>query len=125
MNTQLKKTRISQTLELFASNQHIIQKATGFTDVEYNSLLFDTAMIFLEDMYPPKTAYEEYWMNHANSKDFWHWFISEWRMKEKRLLKDYELSDIQLTKKAYLYRIKRLPFDPFFERAFNHNYLKR
>jgi hypothetical protein len=64
-------------------------------------------------------------MAHATNPEYWDWFMSEWKMHEIRLLKDYELSDVPLTDQAYFNRIGRFHYQPFLERAFQHNYLRR
>lgn len=77
-----KRTRIAQMRAKYASNQQYIQKVAGLNDLEYYSLVFETACAFLEEIYPDKAPYKKFYEIASRSPQFWLWWKSEWKKWE-------------------------------------------
>ena len=108
----------------FASNQQYIQKVANLTEVEYNTILFDMGMLFLEERFPAKPVYEEYFLMHTRNKKFWNWFIMEYKAMEHKIISQYRNSDIPLRLESYILRMNTIIVNRFVERSFNHHYLR-
>ena len=112
-----KKTHIQQRRTLFHNNQQQIMILCKIEEQDYLELKFETAMQFLEQLFP---QYNSLVQRHATSSFYWKWWRSEWSLWEDQLLRDLPQIDAQ----EYYQELGFLIHDGMVENSFRNNYLK-
>lgn len=79
----MKKTQLA-----FVSGEMILTKETvksklNLTELEYNTILFEMGMTFIERVYPKST--DEYLL-HSRNKMFWNWYQLQFHASAKSFL---------------------------------------
>lgn len=121
MRTQ---THIETIRQNYLSNQVLIQTAIGLSSSDYKMFLFETGCFFLEDIYPQDMGYEIAYMVASQDKNFWNWWISEWKRWEQELLDHLNDNKLKLDKLTYETEMKQIAWDATISHSYHHNYLK-
>lgn len=112
------KKHIQQVRNTYAANKQIILARTSLKETDYLELKFETAMQFLERLFP---NYKVLVQRHSQSKLFWSWWHSEWCIWEDQMI----YSHIYIDANEYYIEIEHMAHCGSVEQSFRHNYLKQ
>ncbi len=119
------KTRIDKRRMEFESNRQYIQHAVGLSDYNYNLLIYETGMLFLNQLYPEGTSFYKWLSIHERSPSFWKWWKAEWHKWEDEFLQQLEDNKVITFSPAfYGRRIVSMTNEKHIESSYQHNYLK-
>ncbi len=121
------QTKISYTKkikELYAFNQAYIQKIVNLPNLEYYEMEFETGCLFLEQLFPRKFLWDNYYKAHAYQKEFWIWWKAEWKKWERGLIDYLKINQVKITKQLWMEEMHKLLQDGYVESSFHKNYLK-
>lgn len=120
------KTRVQRLIERYESNQQFIQKVVSLTDQQYANEVFETGIMFLEQMYPPNDKrFAEHYQKHAYSAAFWKWWRIEWKKWENDLVNFLTMSTVKLSQNVWLQEMQQMAHDNRTEISFTESYLKK
>lgn len=127
INTKPKspKTRLQKLIKKYESNQHFIHQITNLSKDDYSLAVFETGIMFLEQLYPRSTMFESHYKKYAYSQSFWKWWKVEWKKWENDLVNYLALSSLKLSQKIWLDEMQQLAHDRHTEISFTENYLKK
>lgn len=118
------KSHIQAIREKYLSNQVLIQTALELNTEDYQMFLFETGFLFLEDIYPASMGLETPYKVASQDKNFWTWWLSEWKSWEQELLDHLNFNHRKLDKLTYETEMKQIAWDCTIEHSYQHNYLK-
>ena len=119
-----KESHIQKQRTFHARNRKYIVQVLELDASAYNTLLFDTGVLFLEHLYPRDTTYESYYKKVAYDSRFWNWFTLEWKKWESELIDVLKLQKEAIAQEDWQEEMQQMALDGWVERSFNHNYLK-
>lgn len=118
-------TRIDERKKVFASNRQFIQHIANLTDYNYNLLVYEIGDLFLETLFPAVSSFEKYKAAHERSRNYWLWWMAEFKKWEDNFLQEMEDNKIvTISPKFYGQQILSIVNCKNIESSFNHNYLK-
>lgn len=117
-------THISEIRKKYEFNRLFILMATGLTDYQYNTILFEQGMIFLDLEYPPQTDYEEFRKFVAYDKDFWNWWQSVWKKHENDFVEFVSEWKCVFTAKFYTEEMEQITHESTTSKIFYEQYQK-
>ena len=80
----MKTTHIQRVKQKHLKNESFILQKAGVSQYQYNELIFETGLKFLEEFYGEKA--EKYQKHFAYDRAFWAWFMLEWKEYEQVML---------------------------------------
>jgi len=79
----MKKTQLSHVSGEMILVKETIKAKLNLSELEYNTMLFDMGMIFIERVYPKGS--DEYVL-HSRNKLFWNWYVLQYHVSAKSFL---------------------------------------
>lgn len=125
--TKTKKiTHVQHQKKVLESNQQLIRTVLGLSTNEYNEIIFDYGLMFLDMFYDRSSQAQAEWIEKMSKQpqyQFWKWWNSEWRMTEYILLRVLKSDRLPLTKHVWLTTMTEMVHDGTTEKSFI-NFLK-
>lgn len=95
MKTTVKTiTHIQQQRNLHKQSRKYIQQRLKLSDYEYQNELFERGCRFLEDEYA-HGKFQKYYKQFSRDKNYWKWFIAEWKQFEGDYVADIEIAHLK------------------------------
>ena len=117
------KSKIQKQREQQEQNLHAIIKHASINKDEYDMILFETACLFLEALYPVDTEFDEYRKLHHSQPEFWNWFRTEWNAKQNNLLRLLYDKKMHIDKKTFTQTMQYATINKKLDASYHENYI--
>ena len=118
------KSHIQTIKEAYCLNLHFLERAVGLSTKEYNNTLFDVCLSFLEEIYPPGSPFDHYYIKTAAAKSYWSWFKAEWMLVETNYMHHARESRTPITEESWRQHMEQMIMDGSVEDSYHNIYLK-
>ena len=115
-------THIGAMRAVYASNQRAIRAAIGWSMEDYNNLVLELGMAYLEERFPPDDAPSAgYYEQIVGDKKYWSWWRLEWKRREAEILRFMPAEYMSVN--LYINNMYVLLTDDLVSKSFDCNYL--
>lgn len=99
-------THIERSRQQYAYNRKLVFMATGLSLQEYNELVFESGIRFLEEHFPRYAEQEQLYILVSREKRFWTFWQFEWMKWENALIEWLKSNQMPLHRNLFVQESK-------------------
>ena len=104
-------------------NRKHIMKVIKLTAFEYNEMIFEVGILFLENLWTRDT-HERQYKEASCDKKFWEWFKLEWGKRESGLIEFLKFDEKPIEQDEWEERMKDMALNENIKLSFFYDYIK-
>lgn len=122
MNTQ--QSHINKQRSVYKTNREFVKTTISISDYDYNNMILETGLKFLENMYLNENGFEDYYEKFKSNSDYWVWWKSEFKQREHMIIRNYQRRTFKVSYIQWYSIMEQLSIDHEIMASYYNNFLQ-